>query len=144
MKPRTLAEAKSGVNNKTASTPFKPSARKAFQDPGIYRFDIKSAKYNMQTEILSLRGTPYRIIKGIPEQYQNITVCVATTYISDNGSSPINELFDSFDLDPSQETDPTVFEGHSVSINISISEYEDEEGNLVNIFYNAEGFKKLS
>ena len=144
MIPSSLAEAKAKVASKTIPVVFKPSARLPFNKEGRYPFKITSSRYNEKTDVLSLTGVPYKNNKdGQMKEYQKITVCVPTAYTKDNGSIPINELFASLGLNPSEEVDVSFFEGKTVSVDISINTYVDEYGEITDVFYNAEGFQKI-
>lgn len=142
MKPMTLAEAR--AKTKPEPMVFKAQNRKKFEKEGKYHFKTISSRYNPRTEVLALTGIPYKITKsGEVVEYEKITICVSTAFCREDGVAPITELFQSLELEPDAEVADTFFEGKSVIVDISITEYYDEEGNLTNVFYNGDSFQKI-
>lgn len=141
MHARTLAEARAKV--KPEPVLFKSHSRKKFTKDGKYFFRTLSSRYNAKSEVLALTGIPYKTTKsGEIVEYERITLCVSTAYCNEDGNIPITDLFQSLDLEPDAEVVDTFFEGKLVTVDISINEYYDADGNLINVFYNADSFSK--
>ena len=123
-------------NNKTQGM-FKPKASKKITRSGWYDFEIKKSTYNEETDILVLRGIPSRIgSDGTRVYYDCISVCVSNKYFNTDESDPIEELFETFDLDIDQEVSADYFAGKRVKIYITLS--PNDTGS---VFHNAGGFE---
>jgi len=142
MKPMTLAEARAKM--KPEPMVFKAQNRKKLKTGGKFYFKTLSSRYNPRTEVLALTGVPYKITKsGEVVEYERVTICVSAAYCREDGNAPIAELFQSLELDPDAEVVDSFFEGKTVIVDISITEYYDNEGNLTNVFYNGDSFQKI-
>lgn len=143
MKAMTLAEAKS--KEKQRPMVFKVPSRERLKNGGKYHFKTLSSKYNPQSEVLSLKGIPYKINKsGEIVEYERITLCIDTAYYREDGVAPIVELLQCFEIEPDSEVADNFFVGKNFISDICINEYQDEDGNIISTFYNAESFEKLN
>lgn len=123
-------------NNKLQGT-FKPKESKRITRSGWYDFDIEKVTYKEETDILVLRGVPSRIgSDGNRIHYDRISVCVSGKYSGSGEADPIEELFDVFELDITQEVPLDYFVGKRVTIYISLA-----PSNTGGTYYNAEGFE---
>lgn len=141
MKARTLADSKAKSN--TTAVAFKPRVRKAFTEDGDYIFKIMSAKFNSKTEYLSLAGIPAKVnTAGEVVEFERLTLFIPTEYRTEDETILIDELFTALDIEIGKEVEVSFFEGKTIETYISIREIVDEDGNVVNIFYNPESIRK--
>lgn len=141
MKARTLADSK--AKSDTTVVTFKPRVRKVFTEDGDYIFKIMSAKFNPRTEYLSLSGIPTKVNKaGEVIEFERITLFIPTEYRTEDETILIDELFTALDIEIGKEVEVSFFEGKTFEVYISIREIVDEDGNIINIFYNPESIRK--
>ena len=113
-----------GVDSTVQPNMFKPKLETlpSVTESGIYDFDIISVTYKPESDILVLYGTPSRTnASGEVEVFKNIPICVSAKYTYDE-VTPVEELFNVFELDIEQDVDLNTFVGKKVSVYINVTE----------------------